>query len=82
MKFSVDKCYDCGLDLTAAEPAEVTYPGNDQALGACPGCGKLHWMIEVTPSPEPPKPRGGRRKASEPTLEPEPELESELELEE
>jgi len=78
MKFTVDKCWDCGLDLTTAEPAEVTYPGNEMVIGTCPNCGKLYFMTEITPPPpepesisEPapePKPvaRGGHRRASEP----------------
>ena len=75
MKFPVDKCWDCGLDLRTAEPAEVTYPGNGQALGKCPKCGKLYFMLEVTPpepvvEPEPPVVRGGRRRASEPEPKP------------
>jgi len=81
MKFPVDKCWDCGLDLTTAEPAEVTYPGNDMVLGSCPGCGKLYFMSEVTPQPspepvvepEPPVARGGHRRVSEPEPEPAPE---------
>jgi len=81
MKFPVDKCEKCGLDLTTAEPAGVTYSG-ETAVGACPECGDFYFMLEVTPpppppepvvEPEPPTPRGGRRRASEPTLEPEPE---------
>ena len=75
MKFPVDKCWDCELDLTTAEPADVTYPGNEQALGTCPKCGKLYFMLEVTP-PEPvaDKPKKGKGKS-----EPEPEVEPEVE---
>lgn len=73
MKFPVDKCWDCGLDLTTAEPAEVTYPGNEQALAKCPKCGKLYFMLEVTPPPEP------EPEAEEPVAEPEPEPEPEPE---
>jgi len=72
MKFPVDKCEKCGLDLTTAEPASVTYSG-ETAIGACPGCGEFYFMLEVTPpepeAPEPepaPAPRGGRRRAHEP----------------
>ena len=88
MKFLVDKCLDCGLDLTTTEPAEVTYFA-ETVSGTCPGCGRSYIMVDVTPEeatppppPEPeaepePTPRGGRRRAPEP--EPEPVVEPESE---
>lgn len=79
MKFLVDKCLDCGLDLTTAKPAEVTYFA-ETVSGTCPGCGRSYIMVDVTPEeatpppPEPvtepePRPRS-RRKATEPVVEP------------
>ncbi|MBA7702342.1 hypothetical protein ES703_111106 [subsurface metagenome] len=68
MKFLVDECLDCGLDLTAVEPAEVTRFG-DTVSGTCPQCGRSYIMVDVTPgdvTPPPPEP--------EPVVEPEPEL--------
>ncbi len=63
MKFPVDKCWDCGLDLTTAEPAEVSYSG-EMAVGTCPGCLRTYFMSEVTP-PEP------EASETEPVVEPE-----------
>jgi len=67
MKFPVDKCLDCGLDLTTAEPAEVRNFDNRMATGTCPGCGRTYFMTEVVPS-APPLP------VSEPVVEPEAEV--------
>lgn len=77
MKFPIDKCIDCGLDLTTAAPAKVTYLSDKVATGTCPNCLRTYFMAEVTPveaEPEP-KARAGRRRVTEPVVEPEPELE-------
>ncbi len=75
MRFPVDKCPECDLDLTTAEPAKVTNHAG-MAIGTCPSCGRDYIMVEVTPlpSPEPEsiaaseveKPRSRNRKVSEP----------------
>lgn len=90
MKFLVDECLDCGLDLTAVEPAEVTCFA-DTVSGTCPGCSRSYLMVEVTPEelralqpeptavePEPTPARGRRGRREEPPPEPTPGSESEV----
>ncbi|MBA7499302.1 hypothetical protein ES704_02042 [subsurface metagenome] len=86
MKFPVDKCWVCGLDLTTVKPAEVKCVGEAE-VGTCPQCSAPYFMVEDSALPldapssepvvelEPSKPRGGRRRApeSEPVVEPESE---------
>jgi len=85
MKFPVDKCVDCGLDLTTAEPTEVSQLDNKSHSGTCPKCGRLYFMLEVTPpslpepvvetevvvTPELPVVRGGHRRVFKPEPVPE-----------
>lgn len=73
MKFPVDKCMDCGLDLTTAEPAEVRNFDNRMATGTCPGCGRAYFMAEVTPPEPASEPVAEIESAPEPETEPEPE---------
>ena len=76
MKFPVNKCMSCGLDLTTAEPAEVKYvgnPGEKAEVGTCPQCLTPYFMVEDTALPlDPPE-----ALEPEPVVEPEPSPEPE-----
>lgn len=88
MKFPVNKCMSCGLDLTTAEPAEVKYVGEGE-VGTCPQCLTPYFMVEdnalpldpppePAPEAEPAPPRARARRAApatEPTEPPEPPAE-------
>lgn len=60
----VDEVCKCGLDLTPLRPERT----RDEGAGVCPACGRTLLVVEV--EPEPTRARGGRRRASEPELEP------------
>ncbi len=87
MKFPVNKCIGCGLDLTTAKPAKVKGPGETSSAGLCPQCSAPYFLIEnwatqldvvSAPSLEPPvaetvteKPKGKGKGKAEPKPEPE-----------
>ncbi|GAI08007.1 unnamed protein product [marine sediment metagenome] len=84
MKFPVNKCMSCGLDLTTVEPAEVKYvgnPGEEAEVGTCPQCSAPYFMVEDTAppldAPEALEPEPVAEVAPEP--EPEPAVEPEPE---
>lgn len=86
MKFPVNKCMSCGLDLTTVEPAEVKYvgnPGEEAEVGTCPQCSSPYFMVEDTappldapealepePTPEPEPRASARRRREGPAAEP------------
>lgn len=87
MKFPVNNCMACGLDLTTGKPVEVkSVSGEETGVTTCPQCSAPYWMVEDTaipldaPAPEPELSmvRSSRRRASGPVAEPpEPEPEAE-----
>lgn len=92
MKFPVNKCMSCGLDLTTVEPAEVKYvgnPGEEAEVGTCPQCSAPYFMVEDTappldapealePEPEP-EPRARARRRREESVVAEEKAEEETE---
>ena len=75
MKFKEKVCGNCGLDLTTVEPVrvrEVPIGDEDEMVpyAECPGCHANRVVVAPEPevTPEPPKPKGIRRRASEPEV--------------